>query len=79
MLEAIEDTDGISIRGSLISDLRCADDTALMSRTEDELQQIVNRVAKASDRHGLHLNVGKTKVTAAGRTRTRLTVQFAGV
>lgn len=61
MLEAIEDTDSMSIQVSLMSNLRYADDTALMSKAGDELQQMVSRVAEASNRHGLHLTVGKNK------------------
>ena len=77
MREAIDEEDGISIHGRQISNLRYADDTVLILNTAEGLQSLVNKVTDESSRHGLHLNVSKTKVMAVGRNRVELQTQLA--
>ena len=63
MREALEDWDGgISIGGRMITNLRYADDTTLIAETKNDLIAIMERVKLASEKAGLYLNVGKTKV-----------------
>ena len=63
MREALEDWDGgISIGGRRITNLRYADDTTLIAETKNDLIAIMERVKLASEKAGLYLNVGKTKV-----------------
>ena len=63
MREALADWDGvISIGGRMITNLRYADDTTLIAETKNELIAIMERVKLASEKAGLYLNVGKTKV-----------------
>ena len=59
----MEDWDGgISIGDRRISNLRYADDTTLIAETKIDLIAIMERVKLASEKAGLYLNVGKTKV-----------------
>ena len=63
MRKALEDWDGgISIGGRMITNLRYADDTTLIAETKNDLIAIMERVKLASEKAGLYLNVGKTKV-----------------
>ena len=63
MREVLEDWDGgISIGGRMITNLRYADDTTLVAETKNDLIAIMERVNLASEKAGLYLNVGKTKV-----------------
>ena len=63
MREALEDWNGgISIGGRMITNLRYADDTTLIAETKNDLIAIMERVKLASEKAGLYLNVGKTKV-----------------
>ena len=48
--------DDIEIGGEYYKNLRYADDVALLATTEDNLQQLVNYVGKASERFGLSLS-----------------------
>ena len=53
---------GIKIAGRNINNLRYADDTTLMAESEEELQSLLMRVKKESEKAGLKLNIQKTKI-----------------
>ena len=55
---------GIKISGRNINNLRYADDTTLMTESEEELKSLLMKV-KESEISGLKLNIEKTKVTAS--------------
>jgi retron-type reverse transcriptase len=62
--EIFNDSDhlpGCKIGGININNLRYADDTALLAETEEDLQKIVDEVAKNSENKGLKMNVKKDK------------------
>ena len=56
---------GINIAGRNISSVRCADDTAFMAESEEELQSLLMKVKKESENVGLKLNIQKTKNMAS--------------
>ena len=53
---------GVRIGGRKVTNLRYADDTALMSEEEEDLRPMVKRVKEESKKAGLQLNVKKTKI-----------------
>ena len=57
---------GIKIAGRNINNLRYADDTTLMSESEEELKSLLMKVKEESEKVGLKLNVQKTKIMASG-------------
>ena len=57
---------GIKIAGRNINNLRYADDTTLMAESEEELNSILMKVRKESEKVGLKLNIPKTKIMASG-------------
>ena len=57
---------GIKISGRNINNLRYADDTTLMSETEEELKSLLMKVKEESEKVGLELNIQKTKIMASG-------------
>ena len=57
---------GIKIAGRNISNLRYADDTTLMSESEDELKSLLMKANEESEEVGLKLNIQKTKIMASG-------------
>ena len=62
MREALEGFEGtVKMGGRPITNLRYADDVALLAGSREELQQLVDQVNTASKRVGLELNVKKTK------------------
>ena len=56
---------GIKIAGRNINNLRYADDTTLMSKSE-ELKSLLMKVKEKSEKVGLKLNIQKTKIMAPG-------------
>ena len=57
---------GIKIARRNINNLRYADDTTLMSESEEELKSLLMKVQVESEKVGLKLNIQKTKIMASG-------------
>ena len=57
---------GIKIARRNINNLRYADDTTLLSESEEELKSFLMKVKKYSEKVGLKLSIQKTKITASG-------------
>ena len=57
---------GIKIAGRNINNLRYADDTTLMAKSEKELKNLLMKVKEESKKVGLKLNIQKTKIMASG-------------
>ena len=56
----------IKIARRNISNLRYADDTTLMAKSEEELKSLLMKVKEESEKVGLKLNIQKTKIMAYG-------------
>ena len=56
-----EAQDGIKIAGRNINNLRNADDTALMSESEEELKTLLRNMKEESEKVGLKLNIRKLR------------------
>ena len=56
---------GIRIAGRNVSNLRYADDTALMAESEEELKSLLMKIKEESEKAGLKLNIQKTKIMAS--------------
>ena len=57
---------GIKIARSNISNLRYADDTTLMTESEEDLKNLLMKVKEKSEKLGLKLNIQKIKIMASG-------------
>ena len=57
---------GIKISRRNINNLRYADDTTLMTESEEELKSLLMKVKEKSEKVGLKLNIQKTKIMASG-------------
>ena len=56
---------GIKIARRNINNLRYADDTTLMSETEEKLKSLLMKMKEESEKVGLKLNIQKTKIMAS--------------
>ena len=79
---------GIKIAGRNINNLRYADDTTLMTESEEELKSLLMKVKEESEKGGLKLNIQKTKIMASGlitswqkdgETMITMTLSFLGL
>ena len=56
---------GINIARRNINNLRYANDTTLMAKSEEELKSLLMKVKEESEKVGLKLNIQKTKIMAS--------------
>ena len=56
---------GVKIAGRNINNFRYADDTTLMTESEEELKSLLMKVKEDSKKVGLKLNIQKTKIMAS--------------
>ena len=57
---------GIKIAGININNLRYANDTTLMTESEEKLKSLLMKVKEDSVKAGLKVNIQKTKIMASG-------------
>ena len=57
---------GIKFARININNLRYADDTTLMTESEEELKSLLMKVEEESEKVGLKVNIQKTKIMASG-------------
>ena len=57
---------GIKIARRIINNFRYADDTTLMTESEEELKSLLMKVKEESEKVGLKLNIQKIKIIASG-------------
>ena len=57
---------GIKTAGRNINNLRYADDTSLMAKSEDEIKSLLMKVKEECEKVGLNLSIQKTKIMASG-------------
>ena len=57
---------GIKIAGRNMNNLRYADDTTVMAKSEEEQKSLLMKVKEESEKVGLRLNIQKTKIMASG-------------
>ena len=56
---------GIKIAGRNINNLRYANDTTLMAKSEEELKSLLMKVKEESEKVGLKLNIQRMKIMAS--------------
>ena len=57
---------GIKIAWRYINNLRYADDTTLIAKSEEKLKSLLMQVKEESEKVGLKLNIQKMKIMASG-------------
>ena len=57
---------GIKIAGRNINNLRYADDTTFMAKSEEELKSLLMKVKEKNEKVGLKFVIQKTKIMASG-------------
>lgn len=68
ILRNIKELEGIRVGGININNIRYADDTVLIATTEEDLQNLVDRVVEVSAGKGLMINNDKTRSMVISKT-----------
>jgi len=69
---------GIKVGGRQINNLRCADNTTLLTTTEESVNDMAVKLVNDSKTSNMLLNAKKTKIMVAGRQNTRVNLQIDG-
>ncbi len=69
--EALNHLDGININGERISNIRYADDTALLAESQEQLQKMITKINNSCKKFGMSLNAKKTKVMIVEKKESR--------
>ena len=67
MKEGLQDGKGVTIDGVNVTNIRYADDIAIISNNERDLQELMNKLNTACKKFGMALNTKKTKVLVIER------------
>ena len=67
---------GIKIAGRNINNLRYADDTTFMAKSEEELKSLLMKVKGESEKVDLKLNIQKPKIMASSPITLRIFRNF---
>ena len=59
MKETLDEVGDFKIGGRIINKVKFADDTAIMAKTQEELQDMVNRLVDTGRKYGIEINVDK--------------------
>ena len=59
-MRELDDMDGFRIGGTVVNNLRYADDTVIIAESREQLQRLINVVVAKSEEKGLHLNSAKS-------------------
>ena len=62
IMRKLIDLEGIKVGGVNVNNIRYADDTTLIADSQEKLQNLIDALHKESQKHGLNINVKKTKV-----------------
>ena len=78
---ALENIDiGVKVNGRQIYSLKCADDTALIADTAEELQNLLNAINDVGLQYRLVINVKKTEFMVVSREKNpEVALQINGV
>ena len=75
--EAMEETgEGIKVGGRLIKALRFADDQAMLAKTQEGLQRMMDQLNLTSKKYNMRINISKTKSMKIGREEEEVTVKI---
>ena len=59
-MRELDNMDGFRICGTVVNNLRYADDTMIIAESEEQLQRLINVVVTKSGEKGLYLNSAKS-------------------
>ena len=68
MKEALAEVGDFKIRGGIINKVRFADSMAIIAKSQEEQQDMVNRLVDIGRKYGMKINVDKSQVMRVSRS-----------
>ena len=75
MKEALTEVGDFKMVGRIINKVRFADDTAIIAKTQEELQDMVNRLVDTGRKYDMEINIDKSQVMRASRSNESLRIK----
>ena len=75
MKEALAEVGDFKIGGKIINKVRFTDDMAIIAKTQEELQDMVNRLVDTGRKYGMEINIDKSQVTRVSRSNESLQIK----
>ena len=75
MKEALAEVGDFKTGGRIVIKVRFADDTAIIAKTQEELQYLVNRLVDTGRKYGMEINLDKSQVMRVSRSNESLQIK----
>ena len=75
MNEALTEVGDFKIGGRIVNKVRFADDTAIIAKTQEELQDMVNRLVDTGRKYGMDINIDKSQVMRVSMSNESLQIK----
>ena len=75
MKEALAEVGDFKIGGRIINKVRFEDDTAIIAESQEELQDMVNRLVDIGRKDSLEINIDKSQVMRVSRSNESLQIK----
>ena len=75
MKEALTVSGDFMIGGRIINKVRFADDTTIIAKTQEELQDMVNNLVDTGRKYGMEINIDKSQVMRVSRSNKSLQIK----
>ena len=69
MKEALAKVEDFKIGGRVINKVRFADDMAIIAKTQEELQDMLNRLVDTGRKYVMEINIDKSQVMRVSRLK----------
>ena len=69
MKETLAVIGDFKIGGKIVNKIRFADDTAIIAKTQEELQDVVNTLVDNGRKYGMEINIDKSQVMRVSRSK----------
>ena len=76
MKEALAKVGDFKIRGRIINKVRFQDDMTIIAKTQEELQDMVNRLVDTGRKYGMEININKSRVMRVSKSSESLQIKI---
>ena len=75
MKEALTEVGFFKIGGKIINQVRFADETVIITKTQEQLQDMLNRLVDTGRKYGMEINIDKSQVMRVSSSNESLEIK----